>query len=206
MDRQRDPASTRPMSGEEERQANSDASSQRIKAQIDQTRARMDDTLYEIRERLHPQAMMEAARGWVTRSIRGDGRHAEGTPGDRGEARAKARRAAEAIGGVIRRHPVSIAMIGVGLAVWIYERNRAARRKAGGPTLPREAQPVPQRTAAEPIYPERPAPDVEAARAANARTATERRAAEEAVEQAYSNRPRSNPGPPTPNPGDPEQQ
>ena len=204
MDRQRDPASTEPMSGGAKHPADGDASPQRIKEQIDQTRARMDNTLAGIRQRLQPESIAVAARNWVARSVRGNGRHPEGRPTDRGEARATARRTAEAIGDVLRRHPLSIALIGAGIALWIYERNRAARQETAGPTVPREMQPVPQRTPAEPIAPDRPAPDVAAQRATGARTAAERRAAEDEVERAYSNRPRSSP-PPDTGTGTPEQ-
>lgn len=192
MDRQRDPRDERPMSREQHK-PDPAASSDQLKREIDQTRERMDHTLDVIRERVHPDAMMQAARDWALSSFRSMRHRAASAPKKAGgDGKATAQRAGSATWGTIRTHPVSISLVGTAIGCWIYERYRASSRP-----IPREAQPVPQRTAVPPGYPPAPpAPDIAATSAARARTPEERRAAEEEVERAYSNRPRSSPPPP----------
>lgn len=92
-----------------------EASLNRIKNDIDHTRAEMDETIDALSERLAPRHLMNEAMGW----LRGGEGH-----GNRGaDAAAIAKNLGAKTWEHAKRHPVSSALIGAGIAWMLIEHN-----------------------------------------------------------------------------------
>lgn len=84
------------------------AESSRIKSDIDNTRARMDETIADLSEQLNPRHLLNE----VLDLFRGGD--------DGGNARRTARRAAQGLVQKVREHPVPAALAGAGLAYMLF--------------------------------------------------------------------------------------
>jgi hypothetical protein len=113
--------------------------SEQIRAEIEQTRESMDQTLYEIGEKMKPRHMFDKVLGFLHlkksngHAPRENGHHEAET--DNPSPNHLAGRAAQAVTGVVRDHPIPMLLISAGVAWAIYEsRARSAesapRRKS----------------------------------------------------------------------------
>jgi hypothetical protein len=102
------------------------ADSDCIRANIQQTRQSMDHTLDELGEKMKPRHLFDELLGWL---------HLKQTEGHKLQPKAEAAlhsvkqscgRAAHAVGGVMRDHPIPTILVGCGVAWAIYESSHRA--------------------------------------------------------------------------------
>lgn len=107
------------------RQVNATSETAALRADIDETRAHMSETIDELGERLNPQHVREQITERVKDGIRdatiGRARHMARQAGD------KVRHASDSVLDVVRENPIPVAMLGVG-AAWLLMNGRGGRR------------------------------------------------------------------------------